>query len=302
MAAVAREAALACIAQACPAVDCTAVGALRQDLVDAAEAMAIVGEPVAVSKGQPRLKDLPVGAATLAGEIVRTMREIEFAAQNYPSLIERPADGANQRSGQKPTMAEDLVSRQTEMLKSTADVMAQAAVVTPFSIDARREAAWRMKSLSLSMTEAARMSSQELLNGQDGKAYRIALSQNWGAALVDLAALAALHDRISASASAAGGCNGQTAAAAQAARDAAALLDICRARAACPVGLPSHGAGSRSLDAARQALSELIPRAQAAGDVLSASLGQSAAQTGNELSQAAAVLNAGGVCQAGQAQ
>lgn len=301
MAAVAREAALACIAQSCPVVDCAAVGNLRQDLIEAADAMSVVGEPVAVSKGQPRLKDLPVGPATLSSEVAKAIKEVEFAAQNYPSLIERPSGAAQQRPSQKSSMAEDLVSRQTEQLRSIADVMAQAAVVTPFSLDARREAAWRMKSLSLSTAEAGRMSSHDLLNGQEGKAYRIALSQNWGAALVDLAALSAMYDRLNAHAATPQGCNGQTSSAAQGARDAAALLDICRARAACPVGLPQRTV-ARSIDAARQALAELIPRAQASGDVLAASLGQAASQTGNELTQAAVVLNAGGVCQAGQAQ
>jgi hypothetical protein len=301
MANVAREAAVACIAQACPSVDCGAVGELRQNLVEAAGAMSALGEPVAVSKGQPRVRDLPVGAATLASEISRAIKDVQYAAQNYPSLIERPQNAA-QHSGQKPVMAEELAARQTETLRSVADVMAQAAVVTPFSIDARREAAWRMKSLSLSVGEAGRLSSLELLNGAEGKAYRIALSQNWGAALVDLAALSALSDRVNAMAAAPSGCNGQTVAAAQAARDAAALLDICRARAGCPVGLtPGPQADLRSTDAARAALGEAIPRAQAAGDVLSASLGQSAgaAVGGNELALAAAVLNAGGVCQAG---
>jgi hypothetical protein len=301
MAAVARDAAMACISQACPAVDCAAVGDLRQDLVEAAEAMAAVGAPVAVSKGQPRLTDLQVGAATLDSEISKAIREVEYVAKLYPSLIERPEETKLERAAQMPAMVGTLATRQTEMLRSVADVMAQAAVVTPAAIDARRETAWRMKSLSLSIGEAGRMSAHDLLNGKDGKAYRIALSQNWGAALVDLAALTALADRLTAHVSSASGCNGQTAAAAQSAREAVALLDICRARAACPVGMsPREGHADRTLDGARAALAQVIPRAQAAGDVLSANLGPAAASGGNELAQAAAILNAGGVCQAGQ--
>ena len=305
MATVARDVALACIAQACPSVDCAAVGELRQNLLAAAGAMSVLGEPVAVSKGQPRLTDLPVGAATLSGEIAKAIKEVEYVAKLYPSLIERPEATTLDRAAQMPAMVANLATRQTDALRSAADVMAQAAVVTPASIDARREAAWRMKTLSLSISEAGKMSAHDLLNGPEGKAYRIALSQNWGAALVDLAALTALSDRVAAQSASASGCNGQTAAAAQGARDAAALLDICRARAACPVGLrPGKAAGALTHDAARAALAELIPTAQSAGDVLAAALGPPPSDEANatELTQAAAVLNAGGVCQAGQAQ
>lgn len=303
MAAVAREAALACIAQACPAVDCATAVGLRQDLIDAAQAMAIVGEPVAAAKGQPKPADLPVGAATVSGEIARAIKDVEYAAQNYPSLIERPGQNAQSKNQQQPSMAADLAVRQPDILRSIADVMVQAAVVTPFARDPRREAAWRMKSLALSIAEAGRMSDRDLLNGENGKAYRIALSQNWGAALVDLAALSAMADRMNAAKISASGCNGLTAAAAQAARDAAALLDICRARAACPVGAgPNAATAIKTAADARAALAELIPRAQSAGDVLNASISREAgaSPSANELAQAAAVLNAGGVCQAGQ--
>lgn len=303
MATVARDVALACIAQECPSVDCGQVGELRQDLVEAAGAMGVLGEPVAVSKGQPKLTDLPVGAATLSGEIAKSIKEVEYIAQLYPSLIERHEATTIERASQMPAMVADLATRQNEQLRSVADVMAQASVVTPAGLDARREAAWRMKSLSLSVAEAGRMSAHDLLNGPEGKAYRTALSQNWGAALVDLAALTALADRVAAQDGVASGCNGQTASTAQSVRDAAALLDICRARAACPVGLsPRKWEAIANHDSARAALSELIPRAQAAGDVLAATLGPppSVATGANELAQAAAVLNAGGVCQAGQ--
>jgi hypothetical protein len=303
MAAVAREAALACIAQACPAIDCAVAGGLRQDLINSAQAMALVGEPVAAAKGHPKPADLPVGAATLSGEIARAIKDVEYAAQNYPSLIERPGQSAQSKNQQQPSMAQDLAVRQPDILRSIADVMVQAAVVTPFARDPRREAAWRMKSLALSIAEAGRMSDRELLNGADGKAYRVALSQNWGAALVDLAALSAMADRMKAAKVSAAGCNGLTAAAAQSARDAAALLDICRARAACPVGAGPNAATALKTSAdARAALVELIPRAQSAGDVLNASISREsgAAPSGNELAQAAVVLNAGGVCQAGQ--
>lgn len=303
LAAVAREAALSCIAQSCPSIDCGAATNLRQNLVDAAQALSVVGGPVALAKGQPRLKDLPVGAAALSNEVAKAIKDVAYAAQLYPALIERPDKPALERAAQMPAMVADMAARQSEAMRNAADVMLQAAVVTPYAQDARRESAWRMKALSLSIAEAGKMSAIDLLNGPDGKAYRIALSQNWGAALVDLAAASAFLDRVNAYAMAPSGCNGQTAIAAQAVRDAAALLDICRARAACPIGAGVRSATpARTVDDARAALADLIPRGQAAGDVFAASQVGAAPpdQAATELAQAASVLNAGGVCQPDQ--
>lgn len=306
MASVAREAALACVAAACPQVDCDQAMALRFDLIEAAQAMTTLGAPVAAQKGQPALKDLPVGAATLSNEMSKAIKDIEYVAKLYPALLEQAAQtppNATPSGPQLPAMIADLAQRQSEAIRSAADVMTQAAIVTPFVQDVRREAAWRMKALSLSVAEAGRMSVPENLNGPQGKAFRLALSQSWGAALVDLASAVALLDRMAVATNAASGCNGQMAAAAQAAREAAALLDVCRARAACPVGGgPQSTGAAASAEAARALLAGVVPRAQSSASVLAVGLDPNPviSQQGNELAQAALVLNAGGACRANQ--
>jgi hypothetical protein len=303
MAAEARDAALSCAAAECAAIDCNQAAILRQDLVAAAQAMGRLGGPVAAAKGQPPLQDLPVGAATLSSEITKAVKDVEYVAKLFPALIERLDAKASQSAAQMPAMVVDLSARQADAIRSAAEVMLQAAVVTPFAQDVRREAAWRMKALSLSVSAAGQAAAPEILNGPEAKAAREALAQNWGAALVDLAAVTALLDRLGAETASPTGCNGQTAAAAQAARDAAALLDICRARAACPVSPGARTIGDiRDADTARSALAELIPRAQATASVLSAAQGPASAPppNGGEFAQAAMVLNAAGVCRRAQ--
>jgi hypothetical protein len=303
LAAEARDAALGCAAAECASIDCGQAAALRHDLLAAAHAMSQLGGPVAASRGQPALPDLPVGAATLANEINKSVKDVEYVAKLFPALIERSDPKTSQRAAQMPAMVVDMSARQAEAIRNAAEVMSQAAVVTPFPQDVRREASWRMKALSMSVTAAGQAAAPEFLNGPEAAAAREALAQNWGAALVDLAAVTAMLDRVKAEAMSATGCNGQTAAAAQAARDAAALLDICRARASCPISAGEQTIGPiADADAARAALADLIPRAQSAASVLAAAQGPAPAATpnGGEMAQVALVLNVAGVCRRSQ--
>jgi hypothetical protein len=302
LASVARELAVACVAAQCPAVHCEQAAVLRQDLLDVGQALSVLGNPVsAPAKAGPAPADVPVGPATLASELSQIIKDVDYLAKRYPSLLEPVRAGAQPAAAtQGAAMMNDMLSKLAEKMRGSAEVMTQAAIVTPVAIDARREAAWRTKSLSLSVAEAALLSSPDAANGPDGKSVRARLTQAWGAALVDLAAIVALNERLKRDAPAAAGCDGALAVAGQAVREAAALMDLCRARSACAVGGSAPAQFDGTPAGARAMLWELIPRAQASASVLTANVGPppNPAQVSTEAGQATAILGAGGACPA----
>ncbi|HAJ48555.1 MAG TPA: hypothetical protein DCL54_18410, partial [Alphaproteobacteria bacterium] len=282
MAVVARDAAIACASSSCPQVDCVEAAGVRAGLMQAAGALAGLGIPLKASKTLGAPAQLPVGPAQLAGELERAVKDAQYQAGLFPRLLEpqiatKVQDLAAAPGSDLPVMVPEMMGKLSESIRGSAEVMMQSAIVNPATFDARREAAWRMKSLSLAIADAGRFSEKHLLASADGDKYRLSLVQAWGAALVDLATIRALMDRMQREAPGAQGCDGGLAAAAQAAREAIALIDVCRARAACPVSAgpveddPTTNTSRDEVDQAasfRSQLQELIPRVQGAASTM----------------------------------
>jgi hypothetical protein len=308
LAAAAKDVALACAVNACPAIDCAQSDALREQLTSVSRSLAVLGGPGATSRNPVAPFDLPVGAAALGNELNRVLSEASYVARLFPLMLEpggaQPANGAPVQA-QLPTMAPEMISNQAGNLQALSAELAEASNVTPALIDMRREAAWRVKTLSLGLSEAGTLMAGLSEEGADEAAKWSALSSAWGSAMLSLGAVAALESRLKLEPPSPEGCDGALGSAAQSTRESAALLDMCRVRAACVskrkgadhVALPIGATAAERAKKARELLAELIPRAQAGASLLSVT-GGSAVASGNaaETGQTAAALGAEGVC------
>ncbi|MCE9523866.1 MAG: hypothetical protein K8S25_15725 [Alphaproteobacteria bacterium] len=257
-----RNAAQACASASCPSVDCQATAGLQSDLGQIDHALDEVGGRVSAVAGKTNAALLPVGASTLKGELKRVADEAGYVTKMLPLLLD---DSKPKSASEKmlPKLAPEMVDERAVSTAQLAVVMEQAAAVsdTPES-DPRREAAWRLKSLAANMAALGRdahgLSSSRSTTGWEQ------VSDSLGGALMDLARLQAMLDRVSKPATAAADCDGSAAAAAQQLREASAMLDLCRLRSAC-VG---RNGAPRVMKAATGDLNATFERAQHTADAL----------------------------------
>src|SRR5262249_31752028 len=137
-----------------------------------------------------------------------------------------------------------------------ASVMEQAAVVADIKGDPRHEAAWRLKSLATHLAALG----QNAKPPSGGGLHWEKVADSIGGALLDLARLDAMLDRVGKN-KAAQGCEVSVAAAQL--REAVARLDHCRMRSAC-VGRGSAATTVKAADGG----TDIFERAKAAADQL----------------------------------
>jgi hypothetical protein len=163
-----------------------------------------------------------------------------------------------------------MVDERAVSAAQLAVVMEQAAAVseTP-ETDPRREASWRLKSLATNM--AALGQEAQGLETLQGTGTWEKVADSLGGALLDLARLQALLDRVSTADTNAAGCDGSVASAAQQLREASAMLDLCRMRSAC-VG---HGGKASTVKASTGDLNTTFEHAKTTAAALTVNdLGQ----------------------------
>ncbi len=232
-----RNAAQACASASCPSVDCKASAGLHADIGQIENALDQIGARVGAA-GQTSAAQLPVGPSTLKAELTRITDEASYVAKMVPLLL----DDSKVKVGEKqlPKLAPEMVDERAVSAAQLATVMEQAAAVTDNSLpnDPRNEAAWRLKSLATNMAELGK-GAQGLAGSGSANWERVA--DSLGGALLDLARLQAMLDRVSKTQAPAEGCDGSVASAARQLREAAAMLDLCRMRSAC-VGRGQGGA------------------------------------------------------------
>lgn len=212
-----RAVAQQCAGSTCPAVDCKSSAALRADMGRIEGALDEIGGNMStVSPAQ-----LPVGASTLNAEVTRIADETNYVANMLPLLLDM---GKMRAAGDLPKMAPDLADQRAVSAAELAVIMEQAAGVSEVKNDPRLEASWRLKSLASHLAMLGKNTAPDSLNWNQA-------ADALGASLLDLARLHALVDRRSAKM--ASGCDGTVANVTQQLREARAMLDHCRMRAAC---------------------------------------------------------------------
>lgn len=247
-----RKAAQSCAGASCPAVDCQATAALRGDIGQIEKALDAVGGDAMVVPGVAPAQ-LPVGPSTLKAELTRVTDETSYVTKMLPLLLDSKAADARKL----PKMAPVMVDERAVSAAQLANVMEQAAAVADVKGDPRHEAAWRLRSLAANLAAL----------GKDTKATPGGLhwekvANSIGGALLDLARLEAMLDRVSKQ-KRNEGCDVSVAAAAQQLREATAMLDHCRMRSAC-VGrgiagtVQAAAGGGDAFDRARAAADNLI--------------------------------------------
>ena len=224
-----RNAAQTCASGSCPSIDCTASAGLQSDMGQIENALNMAGGRASVAAGQANAAQLPVGSSTLKAELKRVADEAGYVTKMVPLLLD---DSKARMAGdrQLPKLAPEMVDARAVSVAQLSVVMEQAVAVSdsPDS-DPRREAAWRLKSLSAHMAALGR--DAQHLSGARAVANWKLVADSLGGALLDLARLQAMLDRVSKPAAAE--CDGSVAAAAQQLREASAMLDLCRMRSAC---------------------------------------------------------------------
>lgn len=222
-----RTVAQQCASATCPSVDCKSSAALRGDMDRIERELDDIGGKM--STATPA--QLPVGASTLNAEITRISDETQYVANMLPLLLDM-----GKASGDLPKLAPDLADQRAVSASDLATVMEQAAGVSDVKNDPRLEASWRLKSMAAHLAALGKSTAPGSLNWKQA-------AEALGASLLDLARLEALADRRSAKLEA--GCDGQVASVAQQLREARAMLDHCRMRAAC-VGGGGEGATTKA--------------------------------------------------------
>jgi hypothetical protein len=215
-----RTAAQQCATSECPSVDCKSSAALGADINRVAAELDEIGGNVSNAPVRS-LSELPVGASTLKGEITRIADETKYVANMLPLLLDVTK---RQAAMNLPRLAPELADQRAVSAAELATVMEQAAAVGEIKNDPRTEAAWRLKSLA---THLAALGKDTSASAIDWRRAADAL----GAGLMDLARLQALVDRQTVKVSEA--CDGSVGSVAQQLREARAMLDHCRMRAAC---------------------------------------------------------------------
>jgi hypothetical protein len=237
-----RTAAQQCASASCPSVDCKSSASLGADIDRVERSLDEIGGNVSTAPASPA--QLPVGASTLQAEVTRISDETKYVANMLPLLLDtsRVTSGGN-----LPKLAPELADQRAVSAAQLATVMEQAAAVGDIKNDPRTEAAWRLKSLAANLAALGRDTSGSM----DWQHAADVL----GAGLMDLARLHAIVDRHTAKVSE--GCDGSVASVAQQLREARAMLDHCRMRAAC-VGRGGAGAQTK---AASGDIDEVLSRA-----------------------------------------
>lgn len=257
-----RNAAQACATASCPAVDCKASASLHADIGQIENALDEAGGRMSGAAGLTNAAQLPVGTSTLKAELTRITDETSYVAKMLPLLLDdSKAKAASDR--QLPKLAPEMVDQRAVSAAQLANVMEQAAAVTDNKSphDPRTEAAWRLKSLAAHMAELGK--DAQSLSGVGGKANWERVADSLGGALLDLARLQAMLDRVKKTQAAPEGCDGSVASAAQQLREAAAMLDLCRMRSAC-VGRGQGG----TVQASSGDINATFERARASAEAL----------------------------------
>jgi hypothetical protein len=238
-----RTAAQQCASSSCPSVDCKSSAALGADIDRVEHSLDEIGGNVSTAPSSPAL--LPVGASTLKAEVTRISDETKYVANMLPLLLDTSRVTA---AGNLPKLAPELADQRAMSASQLASVMEQAAAVGDIKNDPRTEAAWRLKSLATHLAALGRDTSGNAVDWQRA-------ADALGAGLMDLARLHAIVDRHAVKVSE--GCDGSVASVAQQLREARAMLDHCRMRAAC-IGRGGAGATAK---AASGDIDEVLSRA-----------------------------------------
>ncbi len=211
-----RTVAQQCASSTCPSVDCKSSASLRADMDRIDSELDEIGGNMSTAPAQ-----LPVGASTLNAEVTRIADETHYVANMLPLLLDV---GKTRASGDLPKLAPDLANQRAVSAAELAVVMEQAAGVSEIKNDPRLEAAWRLKSMAAHLAALGKNTVADTVNWTQA-------ADALGASLLDLARLEALVDRHAEKLAA--GCDGTVSSVAQQLREARAMLDHCRMRAAC---------------------------------------------------------------------
>ncbi len=211
-----RTVAQQCASATCPSVDCKSSASLRADMDRIDSELDEIGGNMSTAPAQ-----LPVGASTLNAEVTRIADETHYVANMLPLLLDV---GKTRASGDLPKLAPDLANQRAVSAAELAVVMEQAAGVSEIKNDPRLEAAWRLKSMAAHLAALGKNTVADTVNWTQA-------AEALGASLLDLARLEALVDRHAEKLAA--GCDGTVSSVAQQLREARAMLDHCRMRAAC---------------------------------------------------------------------
>jgi len=251
-----RKAAEACASASCPAVDCQASAALKGDVIRIERSLDAVGGRVNASTLSTDADQLPVGASTFKAELTRVADETGYVAKMLPLLLDH-----TKVKGQLPKLAPAMIDERAVSAAQLAVVMEQAATIGSYGkADPRREAGWRLQSLAANLAAMGKDTKAAATGSADWQK----VADSLGAALLDLARLQAMSDRVAGSTNEAG-CDDAAASAAQQLREARAMLDLCRMRSAC---IGRGGAGT-IVKASEGDDASLFERAQAAAETLS---------------------------------
>ena len=237
-----RTVAQQCASSTCPSVDCKSSASLRSDMDRIEGELDDIGGNMSTAPAQ-----LPVGASTLSAEVTRIADETHYVANMLPLLLDT---GNARASGDLPKLAPELADQRAVSAAELSVVMEQAAGVSEIKNDPRLEAAWRLKSMASHLAALGKNTAPDSVNWNQA-------ADSLGASLLDLARLEALVDRQSSKMAA--GCDGSVASVAQQLREARAMLDHCRMRAAC-IG---KGGAASTTKASTGDIEEVISRATA---------------------------------------
>ena len=211
-----RTVAQQCSNSTCPSVDCRSSASLRADMDRIEGELDEIGGNMSTAPAQ-----LPVGASTLSAEVTRIADETHYVANMLPLLLDT---GKSRAAGDLPKLAPDLADQRAVSAAELAVVMEQAAGVSEIKNDPRLEASWRLKSMAAHLASLGKNTAVGAVNWNQA-------ADALGASLLDLARIEALADRRSEKMAA--GCDGSVASVTQQVREARAMLDHCRMRAAC---------------------------------------------------------------------
>jgi hypothetical protein len=270
-----KRAAQTCASASCPAVDCSRSASLRADISAVSASLVSLAGATRMAQGQMPPSQLPVGPSNVESELKRVGDEAVYVIRMAPFLLDGKAAASKADGLQLPKLAPEMVNERAESAAQLASVMVQSATIAPASRDLRPEAAWRLRSLAVNLAAFGQESERAAGGSGSNRLDWERLSQSLGGSLLDLARLRAMIDRARGDAPVPGaGCDGTVADAAQQLREAVAMLDLCRMRAACSRGEDSqrdtystatrlNSADPKAVQAAASAaLQALLPRAQ----------------------------------------
>ncbi len=224
-----RTVAQQCASSTCPSVDCKSSASLRADMDRIEGELDEIGGNMSTAPAQ-----LPVGASTLKAEVTRIADETHYVANMLPLLLD--ASKARAAASDLPKLAPELADQRAVSAAELAVVMEQAAGVSEIKNDPRLEASWRLKSMASHLAALGKNTAADMVNWNQA-------AEALGASLLDLARLESLADRQAEKLAA--GCDGSVASVAQQLREARAMLDHCRMRAAC-IGKGGAGATTKA--------------------------------------------------------